>query len=179
MCQFNFLVLKNISSPTKIGKVASEYNLNFVKRNFNSADKNKLEIYQTTTGNCDCGSVLGKNYSDDNKKPDWNKERKKLERKRFSERRIDLLLEQKRKEYSEKHSDEIQSELSEMKKWADFLNDERLIKKSAEIGFFYHQFDGEIENERINFRNEKIVTSDQINVEFLREITENELIWVK
>ena len=110
-------------------------------------NSDQIQTFLTTTKDCDCGSVLGKKYSDDSTEPDWKKEKKKLERKRFSKHRIELLLEQKLKEFKERNSDELKAEQKESKNWTEFLNDKRLKNKINEIGILFHQFSGELQNE--------------------------------
>lgn len=127
MCQFNFLVTKEKSNYSKIKEIASEFGLNFAEYKLNIPNCNEMQTLLTTTKDCDCGSVLGKKYWADSPEPDWKKEQKKLERKRFSKRRIGLLLEQKRKKFAEKTSSEIKAENKEAKKWTEFLTDKRLI----------------------------------------------------
>ena len=111
--------------------------------------------------------------------PDWKKERKKLERKRFSKRRIELLLEQKRIEFAEKNSGELKTENKESEKWIGFLTDKRLQNRLNPIGIFYHQFSGEVENERLKIQSEKTGSTENINVDFLKNIKENELTWIR
>jgi len=179
MCQFNFLVTKEKSNISEIKGIASEFGLNYTEYKLDIPNSEEIRTFLTTTKDCDCGSVLGKKYSDDSSQPDWKKEQKKLERKRFSKRRIELLLEQKRKEFSEKNSSELKAENIETKKWTEFLTDERLKNKLNEIGIFYHHFSGELQNERIKIENGKINSMENINVDFLKNIKENELNWIK
>ncbi|WAC02926.1 hypothetical protein N7U66_04675 [Lacinutrix neustonica] len=91
MCQFNFLVTKEKSNISEIKGIASEFGLNYAEYKLDIPNSNEIQTFLTTTKDCDCGSVLGKKYSDDSSKPDWKKEQKKLERKRFSKRRIEML----------------------------------------------------------------------------------------
>ena len=179
MCQFNFLVTKEKSNISEIKEIASEFGLNYAEFKLDTSNSNEIQTFLTTNKDCDCGSVLGKNYSDDLPKPNWKKEEKKLERKRFSKRRIELLLEQKRKEFIEKNSGELKEEKKEAKKWADFLNDKRLKNKINEIGILYHHFSGELQKERIKIKNGKKNSAENINVDFLKNIKENELNWIK
>jgi len=126
MCQFNFLVTKEKSNISEIKEIASEFGLNYAKYKLDIPNSDEIQTFLTTTKDCDCGSVLGKKYSDDSSEPDWKKEQKKLERKRFSKHRIELLLEQRRKEFIEKNSSELKAEKKEAKKWTEFLTDKRL-----------------------------------------------------
>ncbi|MFD2824528.1 hypothetical protein ACFS5M_12670 [Lacinutrix iliipiscaria] len=179
MCQFNFLVTKEKSNISEINKIASEFRLNYTEYKLDIKNPDQIQAFLTTTKDCDCGSVIGKKYSDDSSEPDWNKEQKKLERKRFSKRRIELLLEQKRKEFIENNSSELKAEQKETKKWTEFLNDKRLKNKLSEIGILYHQFSGELHNERIKIENEKTYSVEKINIDFLKNIKENEITWIK
>ncbi|WP_179346692.1 hypothetical protein [Winogradskyella ursingii] len=179
MCQFNFLVTKEKSSISEIKEIASEFGLNYAEYKLNTPNSNEIQTFLTTTKNCDCGSVLGKIYSDDYSEPDWKKEQKKLERKRFSKRRIELLLEQKRKEFTEKNSSELIAENKETEKWIEFLTDKRLKNKLNEIGILYHQFSGELQNERIKIEKGKTNSVENINIDFLKNIKDNELNWIK
>jgi len=179
MCQFNFLVTKEKSNYSEIKEITSEFGLNYEESKLDIINSNQIWTFLTTSKNCDCGSVLGKKHWDDSSEPDWKKERKKLERKRFSKRRIELLLEQKQKKITNKNTNEIKVEQNESKKWIEFLNDKRLKNKLNEIGILYHQFSGEFQNERIKIETEKTNSVDKINTEFLKNIKENELIWIK
>jgi hypothetical protein len=179
MCQFNFLVTKEKSNNSEIKEIASEFGLNYAEYKLDIPNSNEIRTFLTTTKDCDCGSVLGKKYSFDSSEPDWKKEQKKLERKRFSKRRIELLLEQKRKEFTEKNSSELKAENKEAEKWSEFLTDKRLKNKLNEIGIFYHQFSGELQNERIKIDNGKTNSAENINLDFLKNIKENELNWIK
>lgn len=179
MCQFNFLVTKHKTNTSEIKEIASEFGLNYSEIELDITKSNQIQTFLTNTKDCDCGSVLGKKYWDDSEEPNWEKERKKLERKRFSKRRIELLLEQKKNEYSNRNADEIKKEINECKKWTNFLNDNRLKSKLNEIGIFYHQFSGEFESEKIKIETEKTKSAEKINVDFLKNIKENELNWIK
>ena len=179
MCQFNFLVTKEKSNSTEIKKIASEFGLNYAEIELDITNSDKIQTFLTTTKDCDCGSVLGKKYWDDSIEPDWKKERKKLERKRFSKRRIELLMEQKKNEFTKKNADEIQTETNESKKWTEFLNDSRLKNKLTEIGVFYHHFRLDMEEEKIKIESQKTKSAEKINVDFLKNIKENELTWIK
>ena len=179
MCQFNFLVTKEKSNSSDIKEIASEYGLNYSEVELNITNSNQIQTFITTTKDCDCGSVLGKKYWDDSVEPDWKKERKKLERKRFSKRRIELLLEQKRIEFAEKNSGELKTENKESEKWIGFLTDKRLQNRLNAIGIFYHQFSGEVENERLKIQSEKTGSTENINVDFLKNLKENELTWIR
>lgn len=179
MCQFNFLVIKEKSNNSEIKEIASEFGLNYAEYTLDIPNSNEIRTFLTTTKDCDCGSVLGKKYSDDSSQPDWKKEKKKLERKRFSKRRIELLLEQKRKEFTEKNSSELKAENKEAKKWTEFLTDKRLKSKLNEIGIFYHQFSGELQKERIKIENGQTNAAENIDADFLKNIKENELNWIK
>ncbi|WP_127846309.1 hypothetical protein [Psychroflexus aestuariivivens] len=179
MCQFNFLVTNKNSHSSEIRKIVSDYGLNYEEYKFDIPNFVEIRTFLTTTNNCDCGSVLGKKYSDDSSESDWSNEQKKLERKRFSKRRIELLLEQKRREFAVKNSKEIELENNESKKWSEFLNDNRLKSKLNEIGILYHRFSGELKNEQIKVGKEKINLVETVNIEFFKNIKENELNWIK
>lgn len=179
MCQFNFLVTKKKSNEVDIKKIASEFGLNFANIELDITKSDEIYTFLTTKNDCDCGSVLGKKYWNDSVEPDWTKERKKLERKRFSKCRIELLLEQKKNEFAKQNADEIETELKESKKWTEFLNDNRLKNILDEIGIFYHQFSREFNNERIKIETEKIESAEKINIDFFKNIKENELNWIK
>ncbi|MEP5936213.1 MAG: hypothetical protein ABJ218_13935 [Winogradskyella arenosi] len=170
MCQFNFLVTKEKSNNSEIKEIASDYGLNYAEYKLDLPNSAEFRTFLTTTKHCDCGSVIGKKFSE----PDWKKEKKKLERKRFSKRRIELLLEQKRIEFSKNNSSELETE-----KWTDFLTDKRLKSKLKEIGIFYRQFSGDLQNEHIKIENEKTNSSENIDDDFLKNIKENELNWIK
>ncbi len=179
MCQFNFLVTRKNSNPSEIKKIATEYGLNYEESKLDILNSDEIQTFLTTAKDCDCGSVLGKKYSDDSSEPDWKKEEEKLERKRFSKRRIELLLEQKRNHFTEKNYCELELEKKETKKWTEFLNDKRLKNKLNEIGILYHQFSGDLQNEQIKIDNEKINSAEKIDVDFFKNIKENELNWIK
>ncbi len=178
MCQFNFLVTKEIYNNSEIKKIASEFGLNFAEYKLDIPNSNEIRTFLTTTKNCDCDSVLGKEYLDDSSEPDWNKEQKKLEKKRFSKHRIKLLLEKRRKDFTEKNTHELNVEINEVKIWTEFLTDKRLKNKLNEIGIFYHQFSGELQNERFKIENETKNSAENINVDFFKSIKENELNWI-
>ncbi len=179
MCKFNFLVTEEKSDISEIMGIASEFELNYTEYNLDLKNSYQIHTFLTTIKNCDYGSVLGKKYSDDSSEPDWKKEQKKLERKRFSKRRIELLLEQKRKEFTEKNSSELKAEQEETKKQTEFLTDSRLKNKLSEIGILYHQFSGELKSEQIKIENEKLNSVEKIDIEFFKNIKENELNWIK
>ncbi len=80
MCQFNFLVTKEKSNNSEIKEIASESGLNYAQYPLDIPNSNEIRTFLTTTKDCDCGSVLGKKYSDDSSEPDWNKEQKNLKR---------------------------------------------------------------------------------------------------
>ncbi|WP_152611357.1 hypothetical protein [Psychroserpens mesophilus] len=153
--------------------------MNYAEYKLDIKNSDQIQTFLTTTKDCDCGSVLGKKYSDDSTEPDWKKEKKKLERKRFSKRRIELLLEQKLKEFKERNSDELKAEQKESKNWTEFLNDKRLKNKINEIGILFHQFSGELQNEEIKIESQKTISVDKIDTDFLKNIKENELNWIK
>jgi len=179
MCQYNFLITKEKIDVSEIKEIASEFGLNYTEVKLNFSNFGQLRTFLTTTKDCDCGSVLGKKYCADSLEPNWNKERNRLERKRFSKRRIELLLKQKQKEFANKNANEIQIELNETKRWSEFMNDQGLKNKLSEIGILYHHFRGDLENEKIKIENNKTHSVGKINSEFLKNIKENELNWIK
>ena len=179
MCQFNFLVIKREYNSDGFKEIASEYGLNFNEKKLNIINADNLRTFITTKGECDCGSVLGINNSSDNSKPDLGKFQKKLERKRFSRNRINLLLEQKRKEYIVQKEDDTKKEFDEANKWINYLSDNRIKLKQDQIGILYHQFSGDIETDTINIKKESINPLSRLDIDFIKDIKENELSWIK
>jgi len=179
MCQFNFLVTKERFNQSEIKEIATDNGLNFTEKELDIKNSDRIQTFLTTTENCDCGSVIGKNNWNDSMEPDWEKERKKLVRKRYSKRRIELLLEQKEINHAKKNKDEFENELIESQKWLEFLNDAQLKSNLNEVGIFHHQFSGLLEDERIKIESEKTALLKNINVDFLKNIKENEVVWIK
>ncbi|MEE9430809.1 MAG: hypothetical protein V3V16_07205 [Melioribacteraceae bacterium] len=184
MCQFNFLIIKENVKSQEIKEIVSNHELDFAQQYLDIGNINGIKAFSTAQWNnkaknlCDCSSVLGKNHWNDTTEPYWKKEKKKLERKRYSKRRIELLMERKRQEYRTNKKDESQIEMEESKKWIDLLNDDRLKNKLSKIGILHHQFSGEIQNEKIKIENEQVISADNINIDFIKNIKEDELIWV-
>jgi hypothetical protein len=179
MCQFNFLVTNEFSDEVEIKSIASEIGLNYLKQPLKVVGFNQMNAYSTTRTSCDCGSVIGKNFRKSSSELDLQKEKKKLERKKFSKRRIELLLEQKQKEFAEKNSKIIEEEILESTKWIEFITDPRLKKQFDKIGILYHHFSGRLEDEQIRIEFERQSSTEKLNVDFLKAIQENEIVWVK
>lgn len=179
MCQFNFLLTNEPSDDFLVKSIASEIGLNYSKRELNIIGFHAINAFLTTRTSCDCGSVLGKNYRENSSEPDWQKEKKKLERKKFSNKRTELLLEQRRNEFAERNSEAVEKELRESRKWIEFIHDPRLKKQLSKIGILYHQFSGRLEDEKIKIGVESQISSNKVNVEFLRNIQEDEIVWVQ
>ncbi len=178
MCQFNFLLLESEEAEQRIIELASscDFRFQYVKRNFSNP---QLRAYVTNLGEnkCNCGSVIGKREWEEDAKFDLEKERIKLERKRFSKNRIAQLLVQKQQEIELKRAKGLNSEIMEAEKWIKFF--ENLIKAnlSHRVGLIFHQFSSKISDELVRIEEELFLA--KIDLETLKNMKQNKLYWIK
>ncbi|WP_192825119.1 hypothetical protein [Rufibacter sp. LB8] len=160
--------------------IAADHGLNFVEYTLTASNISvEAKFHLTRTKDCDCDSVLGKKHKANPEVLNWDKERSKLERKRFSENRIALLITQKQKVYEDRIAQETISDAEETKTWLSFLNDSRLKTSLPEIGIMYHQFSGMITNEKVNVLSEVSLPVSKLDSDFLKELKEDEAVWIK
>jgi len=178
MCQFNFLLLESEEAEKRILEIASscDFRFQYVMTNFSNP---QLRAYISNLGenNCNCGSVIGKKEWEEDTKFDLEKERIKLERKRFSKNRIAQLLVQKQQEIELKRAKGLNSEIKEAEKWIKFFENLIKAKLSHRVGLIFHQFSSKISDELIRIEEELFLT--KIDLEALKNMKQNKLYWLK
>ncbi len=123
------------------------------------------------------GSVIGKKEWEEDTKFDLEKERIKLERKRFSKNRIAQLLAQKQQEIELKLANDLKSEIKEAEKWIKFFEILKKGKLSPRVGLIFHQFSSKMSDELVKIEEELFLT--KIDLEALKHMKQNRLYWLK
>jgi hypothetical protein len=180
MCHYNFLILENKNSENNVLKIANDSGFLFkgVMTNFTVKNLNAYVTDLTGDDNCNCGSIIGMNIWNDNEIFDIEKERKKLERKRFSQKRIEELLIQKQENWQTRKFEYDVSKNTEGEKWIAFfknLSKEKVIDK---VGILFHDYRYGIADEIVKIQ-EANCELKTINVEVLRNLKEDYLYWMK
>lgn len=173
MCQFNFIALKETSNEAKITELAlkSDIALRPVMLRMKIQG---LRIFATSKTDCDCASIFGKTKIDQYNF-DPGKERKKLERKRFSKNRLESLLTQLEMEFYKSQDKKKFKEDIEGNCWKRFAQQIRNAN-IGEVGIFYKQFKGSISEENIN--ETEIIFKAEITSKFLKEMDEEKIYWI-
>jgi hypothetical protein len=170
--------LESEEAEQRIIELASscDFRFQYVKTNFSNP---KLRAYFTNLGenNCNCGSVIGKKEWAEDAKFDIEKERIKLERKRFSKNRIAQLLVQKQQEIELKRANGLKSETEEAEKWIKFFENLKKGKLSHRVGLIFHQFSSKISDELVQIEEELFLP--KIDLEALKHMKQNRLYWLK
>ena len=178
MCQFNFLLLESEEAVKRILEIGNsgDFRFQYVMINFSNP---KLRAYFTNLGenNCNCGSVIGKKEWEEDTKFDIEKERIKLERKRFSKNRIAQLLVQKQQETELKRANDLKSEIEEAEKWIKFFENLKKGKLSHRVGLIFHQFSSKLSDELVRIEEELFLA--KIDLETLKNMKQNKLYWIK
>lgn len=133
----------------------------------------------TTTGHCDCGTVLGSlNCPDKTEQLSLNRELDRLRKKRWSEARIQRWIEEKERT-KEKHAREDANQARTgtplAAEWISFISDVLRSGQTQSIGLLLHQYRGGIESERIKVLDRKRVILTGLTPAVLMEMKEDVL----
>lgn len=175
MCQFNFIVLEKNSNENKIREIANASNLNFNTISLKSSNPN-LFFYLTSKKECNCGSIIGSEIWKVKNTFDLLKEQKKLEKKRFSKNRIELLLKQKQDEFNKENIEKEKKELNETQNWSDFINAMKSAKIVEKTAIMFHNFSSDFNTEILKLNE---VELNEISKKSLMQIKEDEVNWFK
>ena len=180
MCQFNLVIIDRESEEDDLKQIFVKNGFGYreleIENLMNQIGENQ-KIILTTKGECDCGSILGLNHQDLAPRIEVEKEKKKLRKKKWSESKIERYLNDKLKEQNKRSAESELGNESEERNWIKLF--ELLFKKNGKFGILFHQFDGLIEEEKI-----EIEKTNQISIELLkkgkmRNFKENQLNWIK
>jgi hypothetical protein len=168
MCHFITATLPQNVEQDAVAGIFKSYNLafNLISNPHVLSQLNPKDIYiLTTTGHCDCGTVLGMlNRSEDSKAVSYERELEKHRKQGWSEAKIQRWLAEKEqvKEKTERE-DEAQAEIAsaEATRWTRFISDLLQLGHIPRIGLLLHLYGGGIESERIrNLKKEEIKLAD-------------------
>jgi hypothetical protein len=179
MCKFNFAIFDSDTDNRKIKEILERHKLRYqpiILENFPEAILSTYKLISTTMGNCDCGSVIGYDLTNDDFKINLEKETKRLRRMKWSENKIKNSLEGRLKSQN-KTSDLLNSKLtSELNNWMGIIEDCFSDIKIRKIGIFTHFFSGNISNEDFKTVVVKEVTWKGFNPNMLRKIPLDEIL---
>ena len=182
MCHYITAILPQTADPHLLGSIFALYKVGLeqisnphVARQIRPGDRHIL----TTTGHCDCGTVLGcLNRNTASKETNHDRELKKLHKQGWSEAKIQRWLDEK-KRTKEKHSREeavhANAGTSETVRWVRFITGILRSGQTQQIGLLLHWYRGHIESERISITDRKRVTIDEVTPKLLLEMREDVL----
>jgi hypothetical protein len=176
MCQYINVVLPKDTMVAKSKPLFEKHGLgyhpfqnSFVLGQF----KKDVQLINTTSKQCDCGSVIGSdaNHSGKSIQP---KDIERLKHKGWSETKIKNWIANKTK--TDTHAKEHETERNQ---WISFLREVIWENNIGMVGLYIHWYDNDISDEKITFRNkEKISLSelqgdalDKLNYDILYEFT--------
>jgi hypothetical protein len=126
--------------------------------------------YLTTRGTCDCGTGIGILHDLQRPVPDYERKKKKLRKKGWSDHKIERWIADKRREL-EKAKDRNTQYLSnppiDVVHWMGFISDVLNAKAASYLGLLKHWYDGLIETERINIVDRRWIPFNKLDHECL------------
>ncbi|NNT73265.1 hypothetical protein HKT18_13680 [Flavobacterium sp. IMCC34852] len=178
MCQYNFLILENNALENVIIEVGKASNFRFqnVLTKFSIPN---LHSYVTdlSEDNCNCGSVIGCREWKEEEKFNIEKEKKKLERKRYSNNRIERLLIQKQEQLNLRKTQTENSEYKEADKWIKFFHDLKKEKLENKVGLIFHHYCSQVSEELVKIEEDNLDV-EKLTIETLKSMVENKLYWI-
>ena len=139
-----------------------------------------LHSYVTDLGedNCNCGSVIGCCEWKEEEKFNIEKEKKKLERKRYSKNRIKQLLLQNKEQFDLRKTQTENSEYKEAEKWIKFFHELKREKFANKVGLIFHQYRSPVSEELVKIEEDNLDV-EKVNIETSKSLVENKLYWIK
>lgn len=183
MCHFITATLPGEIDPKKAVEIFARHKLGF-KEIENESVRHHLEpgdIYiLTTSGHCDCGTVLGSQYRDpeltDEQKESFRKrDIEKLKKKGWSQAKIDRWLkEAELTADKEKRGEELEHEYGVRfaSDWVAFIGDILSSKVASRVGLLVHSYSGGL-GARIPIAGKKQVNLKELNENVLLRMSED------
>jgi len=180
MCQFNFILTEKPKDKQKLAQTIKYAGFGFREVN-NKHLTNQIENFQyailTTKNHCDCGSIIGMDEFISPREIDVDKERKKLKKKKWSDSKIERYLNDKIKSQNKADENKDIGNKAEEDRWIKLIDN--LINENINFGIFHHQFDGLIEEEKVELSKVKTIKKTELEIRHLRNMVDCELIRIK
>ena len=183
MCHFITATLPGDADQKQVAEIFARHKLNFEEIENESVRQflNPGDIYiLTTSGHCDCGTVLGSRYREpeptaEEKAKFRKRDIEKLQKKGWSQTKIDRWLkEAELTADKEKRGEELAHEYGVRfaLDWVAFIRDILNLKAADRIGLLVHSYNGGL-SARIPIGGKKQVNLNELNENVLLEMSED------
>ena len=179
MCHYITGLLSPDADSSSVRRFAKAHLLKWERMEKHSLQSTLREgetYYLTTRGTCDCGTSLGILHDDERPEPDYERKKKKLRKKRWSDQKIERWIEDKRRDL-EKAMDRNTHHLSnppiEVVHWLRLISDVLDAKAASYVGLLKHWYNGLIETERINIVDRRWIPYKDLDHEYLLRADED------
>jgi hypothetical protein len=180
MCHFITATLPQTANHKSVSAIFTSYQLAF-KQIANPHVLSQLDakdIYiLTTTGRCDCGTVLGRlNGSSESQSINYPNDVKKFRKQGWSEAKIQRWLSEKEQVQEKQESKNIiltEESTLEASHWVEFI---KVLLKSGftqRLGLLLHLYHSGIESERIKILRKERICLAELSPEFIMRIEED------
>lgn len=176
MCQYVNVVLPKNAKVDKIKPLFAKHGLGYhpFKNVFVLQQlKKDVQLINTTSKQCDCGSVIGSDANGSSRSA-LPKDIERLEHKGWSETKINNWIANKTKTDNQGKEHD-----AERHKWISFLREITRENNIGAIGLYIHWYDNDINTEEITFKSKEKIslselvdnTLDKLNYDILYEFT--------
>lgn len=183
MCHFITAILPGNTDSRKAAEIFAQHKLGFEEIENESVRKflESGDLYiLTTSGHCDCGTVLGSQYREPErtaaqKEEFRNQEIAKLKKKGWSESKIKRWLreaeltaekEKRERELAHEHGVRLASD------WVSFIRDVLSSKVANRVGLLVHDYSGGLSS-RIPINGKMQIGVDELSEDVLLEMSED------
>ncbi len=177
MCQFNFILTKKSATQDSIEPILTEAGFRYTEIE-NEHVRNQIQDFEklvlTTKGHCDFGSILGIDQYPSSQQIDVGNQRRKLNKKKWSDAKIERHLENKLKSQTRKEENRELGNRNEEDRWLKVIQE--LINQNIDFYLFHHQFSGALYDEQIEFSTREKIQISELSIKELRNLKDSELI---
>jgi hypothetical protein len=175
MCLFISIVVPQSGNLDSVRNVAEQHGLGF-----SPYDNLKLapqlapgeRLVLTTRGHCDCGSPLGSANARDTDL-DLEDERRRLQARGWTDRKVQRALEQKRASRAHKSTSPSVTREPGVESWIGFLRQIVETQRGAKLGLLLHTYGGSVTTERVELAGRERVPVALVDPRFLARLRED------
>lgn len=179
MCHYITGLLSPDADSSAVGRVAKSHLRKWQpleKHSLRSTLRDGETYYLTTRGMCDCGTGLGVLTTGTPREPNYQRKAKRLRKKGWSETKIELWLDGKRRELEKiesRNADYLTNPPVDVVHWKEFISDVLDANLAEYVGLIVHWYDGLIETERINITDRRWIPYEEVSHEYLLRAEED------
>jgi hypothetical protein len=176
MCWFVTAVLPESAPLAELDAVARKFGRQFHPLANPSVERQIARgqrYFTTTSGHCDCGTVLGSHSKQASQTVDWIAEERRLLKKGWSKTKVARALEQKRDIAARSDRAAEEASAAELASWVGLIT-EVLDSGAREVGLLLHFYRGGLDEE-IHLKAVEPVAADRMTGETLRKMREDVL----